>query len=166
MLKLPKEIIRFPHPVLKKKAKAVKRITPGILRLIDQMELAMRKAPGVGLAAPQVGESMRVIVADDGSGLHALINPKIVSKSGKQTFVEGCLSLPGVEAPVERAAKLKVSALNRCGQRVEIEAEAMLATILQHEIDHLDGLVFIDRVKDPSLIRYLPLEKEKQQELI
>jgi peptide deformylase len=107
-----------------------------------------------------------VIVADDGSGLHALINPKIVSKSGKQTFVEGCLSLPGVEAPVERAAKLKVSALNRCGQRVEIEAEAMLATILQHEIDHLDGLVFIDRVKDPSLIRYLPLEKEKQQELI
>lgn len=166
MAKMPKEIVKFPNPMLRKKAKAVKRVTPQILDLIDSMELTMRQAPGVGLAAPQLGESVRVIIADAGEGLHAIINPKILSKSNKQTFLEGCLSLPGVEAPVERAETITVTGLNRCGQKIKIEAQGFLATILQHEIDHLDGFVFIDRVKDPSLIRYVPLIQEKKEETI
>jgi len=166
MAKLPKEIVKFPNPILRKKAKAIKRVTPEILALIDSMELTMRKAPGVGLAAPQVGESVRVVIADAGEGLHAIINPKIFSKAKKQVFLEGCLSLPGVEAPVERAESIKVSGLNRCGKKITIEAHGFLATILQHEIDHLDGFVFIDRVKDPNLIKYVPLIKESKEEAI
>ncbi len=166
-----RKILRFPNPILKKKAKAVKRITPEITKLIDDMLETMRKAPGVGLAAPQIGESVRVIVAElvpEGKEplTLALVNPKILSKSGKQTFTEGCLCLPGVEAPIERSSKVAVKALNRSGENVEITAEGLLATILQHEIDHLNGIVFIDRVKDPSSIKHVPPETEKREELI
>lgn len=141
-------------------------MTPEIVRLIDDMIETMQAAPGVGLAAPQVGESVRVIVADIGEGPTALVNPKIVKKSGKQTFTEGCLCLPGVEAPVERASEVAVTGLDRSGKSVRIEAKGLLATVLQHEVDHLDGLVFIDRVSDPSLIKHIPFEKEKKEELI
>jgi len=141
-------------------------VTPEIVRLIDDMIETMQAAPGVGLAAPQVGESVRVIVADIGEGPTALVNPKIVKKSGKQTFTEGCLCLPGVEAPVERASEVAVTGLDRSGKSVRIEAKGLLATVLQHEVDHLDGLVFIDRVSDPSLIKHIPFEKEKKEELI
>jgi peptide deformylase len=161
-----RKILRFPNPILRKKAKAVKRVTPEIVKLIDDMIEAMQAAPGVGLAAPQIGELVRVIVANVGEGLLALVNPKIVAKSGKQTFTEGCLSLPGVEAPVERASQVKVKGLDRSGKSVTVEASGLLATVLQHEIDHLDGYVFIDRVSDPSLIKHLPFEQEKKEELI
>lgn len=161
-----RKIIRFPNPVLRKKSKAVKRITPQIIRLIDDMIEAMHAAPGIGLAAPQVGESVRVFVADIGEGPIALVNPKIIEKNGSQTFIEGCLCLPGVEAPIERASFVIVTGLARSGKSVKIEAEGLLATVLQHEIDHLDGFVFIDRVKDPSLIKHVPFEKEKKEELI
>lgn len=158
--------MRFPHPILRKKAKAVKRVTPEIARLIDDMTETMQAAPGVGLAAPQVGESVRVIVADIGEGSIALVNPKLVEKSGSQTFTEGCLCLPGVEAPVQRAAQVAVTGMDRSGKKVRIEAQGLLATVLQHEIDHLDGIVFIDRVSDPGLIRHVPPEQEKKEELI
>ncbi|MDI6731004.1 MAG: peptide deformylase [Candidatus Margulisbacteria bacterium] len=161
-----RKIIRFPHPVLKKKAKAVKRVTTEIVRLIDDMIETMQKAPGVGLAAPQVGESIRVIVADIGTGAIAVINPKIIKKSGKQCLNEGCLSLPGVEAPVERAAHVIVTGLDRTGKKATIEAKELLATILQHEVDHLEGLVLVDRVSDPSLIKHVPPASEKKEELI
>jgi peptide deformylase len=161
-----RKIIRFPSPVLRKKSKAVKRVTPEIVRLMDDMIETMRAAPGVGLAAPQVGESVRIIVADIGEGPITLVNPKVVKKSGKQTFTEGCLCLPGVEAPVERASQVAVTGLSRSGKGVRIEAQGLLATVLQHEIDHLDGLVFIDRVSDPSLIKHIPFEQEKKEELI
>lgn len=149
------KIIRFPHPLLRKKAKAIKKVTPAIVKLIDNMLETMHAAPGVGLAAPQVGESIRLFVADVGEGPIAVINPKIIKKSGAQTFTEGCLCLPGVEAPVERAAYVKMKGLGRDGKPLEIEARGLLATVLQHENDHLDGLVFIDRVADPSLIKYV-----------
>lgn len=123
-------------------------------------------APGVGLAAPQIGKSVRVIVADIGEGPIALVNPKIIEKSGSQTFTEGCLSLPGIEAPVERASYVIVTGLARSGKNIKIEAEGLLATVFQHEIDHLNGYVFIDRVKDPSLIKHVAFEKEKKEELI
>jgi len=166
MTKMPRNIVKFPSPVLRKTAKAVKRITPEICKLVNEMGTAMRQAPGVGLAAPQVGESLRIIVVDIGQGLHVLINPKTISKSGKQAFVEGCLSLPGIEAPVERAAKVKVKGMNLAGKIIEIEAEGLLATVFQHEIDHLDGYVFIDRVKDPSLIQHVAFSQEKKEEII
>jgi peptide deformylase len=161
-----RKIVRFPNPLLRKKAKAVKRITPEIVRLIEDMIETMHAAPGIGLAAPQLGESIRLIVADLGEGPIVLINPKIIEKSGDQTFVEGCLCLPGVEAPVERASHVVATGLDRCGKSIKIKAEGLLATVFQHEIDHLEGMVFIDRVKDPSLIKHVPFEKEKKEELI
>ncbi len=173
MTKMPKKIVRFPSPVLRKKAKPVKRITQEILKIIKNMESAMRQAPGIGLAAPQIGESLRLVVADIGEGLHILINPKIIEKSGKQSFVEGCLSLPGVEAPVERAAKVTIKFMDKNGESKKLTVEGLLATVFQHEIDHLEGYVFIDRVKDPSQIQHVPLSKDlacrqagKKEELI
>lgn len=161
-----RKIIRFPNPVLAKKAKAVKKVTPEIIKLLDDLAETMHNAPGVGLAAPQVGESVRVIVVDIGAGVLELVNPKASKKQGKQTITEGCLSLPGIEAPVTRAAAIIVSGLDRSGQSVRVEAEGFLATVLQHEIDHLDGLVFIDRVEDPSLIQHVTFKNEKKEELI
>ena len=161
-----RRILKFTHPVLRKKAKAVKKVTPQIVKLIGDMIETMLAAPGIGLAAPQIGESIRVIVVDSGEGVIAIINPNIIKKSGKQTFTEGCLSVPGVEAPVERAALVVVEGLDQSGEKIKIEAKDLLATVLQHEIDHLEGVVFIDRVSDPSLIKHMPLEEEKREELI
>ena len=161
-----KKIVRFPNPVLRKKARSVKRITPEIIKLIDSMVEAMHEAPGIGLAAPQIGESVRVIVADIGNGVITLINPKISAVKGKQTFTEGCLSLPGVEAPVTRAAQVTVKGMDKNGNQVTVEAKDLMATVLQHEIDHLDGHVFIDRVEDPSLIKHMAFSQEKKEELL
>lgn len=161
-----RKILRFPNPVLRKKAKAVKKVTQEIVCLMDDMLETMRAAPGVGLAAPQVGESIRVIVADVGEGPIALANPRVVKKAGTQIFTEGCLCLPGVEAPVERAAQVTVKGLDRTGKMVTLSVQGLMATVLQHEIDHLDGFLFIDRVSDPSLIRHVPPKTEKKEELI
>ncbi len=158
------KIIKFPNPFLRRKAKAVKKVTPEIVKLIDDMIETMHAAPGVGLAAPQVHKSVQVIVVDPGAGPLALVNPKILERSGCQVFTEGCLCLPGVEAPVERSSYVRVKALDRAGDEFEIRAEGYLATILQHEIDHLDGIVFIDRVKNPSQIKYVPPGKELKEE--
>ena len=161
-----RKILRFPHPLLRRKSKAVKKVTPEIIKLIDDMFETMRAAPGIGLAAPQVGELLRVIVVEVGEDSIALINPKIFKKNGEQTFTEGCLCLPGVEAPVKRASNVVVKGLDRSGKAIQVEAEGLLATCLQHEVDHLDGYVFIDRVEDPSLIKHVRFEKEKREELI
>jgi peptide deformylase len=160
------KIIKFPNPILRQKAKPVKKVTPGISKLIADMIETMHAAPGVGLAAPQVNKSLQVIVIDIGEGAIGLVNPQILERSGQQVFTEGCLCLPGVEAPVERASFVKVAALNAQGEKGVIEAQGFLATVLQHEIDHLDGKVFIDRVNDPSLIKYVPRSKEKREEMI
>jgi peptide deformylase len=160
------KIIKFPDPILRKKAKAVKKVTPAIKKLIANMIETMHKAPGVGLAAPQVAQSIRLIVADVGEGPIALLNPKILEKTGSQVYTEGCLCLPGVEAPVERASYVRVKGLDGEGMPVEVEAQGLLATVLQHEIDHLDGIVFIDRVKDPYLIKHVKRSKEKKEELV
>jgi len=150
------EILTNQNPVLRKISRPVAKVTKEIRELAANMEETLMAAPGIGLAAPQVGELLRVIVADIGEGLHVLINPKIIKKSGTQTFVEGCLSLPGIEGPVERANKVTVKALDLKGRTVEVEAEGLLATVFQHEIDHLDGKLFVDRVADPNLITYKP----------
>jgi peptide deformylase len=150
------EILTNQNPQLRKKSKPVAKVTKEIKELVDNMEETLHAAPGIGLAAPQVGELLRVIIADIGEGLNVLINPRITKKEGSQTFIEGCLSLPGIEAPIERSSKVVVKGLDLSGKPVEIEAGGLLATVFQHEIDHLDGKLFVDRVSDPNLITYKP----------
>jgi peptide deformylase len=163
-----REIIRYPNPVLRKKCRAIKKVDDNIRRLIDDLIETMHSASGVGLAAPQVGENLRVIAVDIGEGAFAVVNPKLKKKNKVlQTFEEGCLCLPGIVGPVERPSQVTVEGLDRQGQKLIIEAEGFLATVLQHEIDHLDGIVFLDRVKDKSLIREVSKkEEEEKKELL
>ena len=150
------EIIRYPDPFLKTHASRVEAVDESVRTLIDNMVETMYYARGIGLASVQVGDTRRVVVLDvpdedekdrtKGKNLIALVNPEIVLVEGETTYEEGCLSLPGITADVERAAKVKVQALDRDGNPFEIEAEGLLAIALQHEIDHLNGIIFIDRL--------------------
>jgi peptide deformylase len=142
-------IVKHPDPILREKTISVKKINNNILKLLDDMADTMYDAEGVGLAAPQVGISKRVTVIDvgDENGLIELINPEIISKSGEQFGPEGCLSFPGLMGDVRRALKCKVRALNRHGEVFEIEGEDLLARAFQHEIDHLNGVLFTDFVE-------------------
>lgn len=139
-----RQIVKDPDPILRQKSKEVKEITPNILKLLDDMAETMYDAPGVGLAAVQVGILKRLVVIDVGDGLIELINPVIVSKEGEQTGPEGCLSIPGVTGEVTRAYKCTVEALNRHGEKIVIEGEGYLARAIQHEVDHLNGILFTD----------------------
>ena len=133
--------------VLRKTCKEVKEITPNLLTLLDDMADTMYDANGVGLAAPQVGILKRVVVIDIGEGLVELINPVILETSGSQTDDEGCLSVPGKYAPVERPNYVKAKAMDRDGNEFIIEGEELMARALCHEIDHLDGKLYIDIVE-------------------
>ncbi len=132
--------------ILRKKSKPVDKIDDRIITLLDDMAETMYHADGVGLAAPQVGILKRVIVIDIGEGLIELINPEIIWEKGEQDGEEGCLSIPGYSARVKRPAQVKVKGLNRKGEEIEIVGKGLLARALCHEIDHLDGILFIDRV--------------------
>jgi peptide deformylase len=147
-----REIRKFPDPVLREPAHAVDVVDDDIRKLIADMGETMRAAPGVGLAAPQVGIQRRILVfsPSEEDPITALINPEIVSKDGEQTDVEGCLSMPGIGYEVTRANRVVVHGLDELGDEIEIEASEFVARILQHEIDHLDGILFIDRI-DPEL---------------
>lgn len=136
--------------VLRKKSKQVDRIDSRILTLLDDMAETMYKAEGIGLAAPQVGVLRRLVVIDVGEGLIKLINPEIVSFCGEQVEVEGCLSIPDVHGEVKRPQSVIVRALNEKGETVEISGSELLARAFCHEIDHLNGILFTDKV-----IRYV-----------
>ncbi|MBR3910439.1 MAG: peptide deformylase, partial [Anaerotignum sp.] len=125
--------------------KEVKEITPNLLTLLDDMADTMYDANGVGLAAPQVGILKRAVVIDIGEGLVELINPEILETSGSQIDDEGCLSVPGKYAPVDRPYYAKVKAMDRDGNEFIIEGEELMARALCHEIDHLDGILYIDK---------------------
>jgi peptide deformylase len=145
------EIRKYPDKVLKQKAAPVTSVDAELLRLVDNMIETMYAAPGVGLAAPQVGVSKRIAVIDistkgERMPLLVLINPVFLRKEGVIEFEEGCLSLPEYTARVERAEKVTVRFHDRTGKEVEMEAEGLLAVALQHEIDHLDGYLIIDKV--------------------
>lgn len=146
------EIKKYPEVVLKERASSVLDIDRGILKLIDDMIETMYAAPGIGLAAPQVGVSKRIIVIDvsvkegEKTPLIVLINPEIVSTEGEIDSEEGCLSLPGYITTVKRAERVIVKGLNRDGKEIKIEGEGLLSRALQHEIDHLDGILLIDRI--------------------
>lgn len=117
------------------------------------MAETMYNAEGVGLAAPQVGILRRVVVIDVGEGVIELINPEIIEQEGEQVAIEGCLSIPGLSGMVKRPARVVVSALNRHGERIEIEGTDLLARALCHEIDHLDGILYVDKVEPGTLER-------------
>ncbi len=133
-------------PVLRTKAKKVKKIDASIQKLIDDMIDTMHAAPGVGLAAPQVGVSLRVVVIETPEdGFMALINPEIVKTSGERRLIEGCLSVPGYQAEITRSRQVTVKALDRDGKEVRIKAvDTLLAQALEHEIDHINGVLYID----------------------
>ena len=132
--------------ILRKKSKPVDKIDDRVITLLDDMAETMYKAEGVGLAAPQVGILKRIIVIDVGEGIIELINPEILWQKGEQDGKEGCLSVPGYSARVKRPARVKVKGLNRKGEEEEIVGQDLLARALCHEIDHLDGILFIDNV--------------------
>lgn len=145
------EIQKYPEPVLKEKARPVTAITDEIQGLIEDMADTMYDAPGIGLAANQVGALHRVIVFDitpkeEGRNLNVIINPEIVAASGELVHEEACLSVREYACDVRRKACVTVSGLDREGKPVLIEAKDLLAVVLQHEIDHLDGILFIDRI--------------------
>ncbi|WP_250278747.1 peptide deformylase [[Clostridium] colinum] len=133
--------------VLRKKSKEVTEINDKILELLDDMADTMYDANGVGLAAPQVGVLRRVIVIDIGEGLIELINPVIVDTNGEQFGEEGCLSVPNKAGDVRRPNYCKVEGLNRYGEKIVVEGEELMARALCHEIDHLDGILYIDKVE-------------------
>ncbi|KIL36599.1 peptide deformylase [Cohnella kolymensis] len=146
------KILPFGESVLRKKAKPVDAITPKVLKLLDDMAETLYAVPGrAGLAAPQVGIIRQVIVMDVGDGLIELINPQIVESSGELEGVEACLSFPGYYGYVKRASQVKVQYLNRQGEPVVLEATGLLARCIQHEADHLHGILFVDHVQEPWL---------------
>jgi peptide deformylase len=145
-------ILRYGAPVLQQKAAPVAALTPEIDTLIEDMRETMHGAAGVGLAAPQIGESLRLCLVDLSAGRRpgqvlVLINPDVVDSDGLQLKEEGCLSVPGIEATVPRPLRLTVRAMDRDGDVREIRAEGLLARAIQHEIDHLNGILFLDRLR-------------------
>jgi peptide deformylase len=145
-------IITYPNPILLKKTQKIKDVTkPEIKALIFDMLETMEKNNGLGLAAPQVGKSIRLCVIKLDGKTHVLINPEIVSKSWRKSLAEeGCLSFPGQYISVKRSRSVKVKAQTRKGELVSISADGMLSRALQHEIDHLDGVLFIDKKARPA----------------
>ena len=138
---------------LRTKCPRVPKVDDSTRRLIDDMVDTMREAPGIGLAAPQVGVLLRVIVAEVDDQLHALVNPEIVRAEGEQVGDEGCLSIPGYVGEVKRFERVVVKAKNRAGKGVRVRGEGLLARCLQHEIDHIDGVLFTDRLTSPGSLR-------------
>ena len=154
----PLEIIKHPDSVLRKKSREVKEITGKEARLFEDMLFTMRHFAGIGLAAPQIGISKSLIVADIGEGQIQLANPVILNAKGSDKMEEGCLSMPGVGVIIDRPDKIIVSGLNEKGKVVELEAQGLLARVLQHEIDHLKGKLIIDYM---GLLEKLMLLKPK-----
>jgi peptide deformylase len=156
----------YPDPVLKERAAPVHTITDDVRELLDDMAETMYLNNGIGLAAPQVGRRLRLVVVDvhrgeKGGTLLKLVNPRIVEKQGSTTSEEGCLSLPDLLVEVERLEKVTVEALLPDGRQTSIEADGLLAICLQHEIDHLDGVLLVDRLS--SLRRTLYYRKRVKE---
>lgn len=157
------DIVTLPAPILRQKAKPVKRFDKNLQNLIDDMLDTMRDAPGVGLAAPQIGQSIRLLVVEYTKEVdeedenapkpkpkrYVLINPEIVERSEEMVEgIEGCLSIPGLVGNVERHESITVKALNRFGKPQKVKESGWMARIIQHEIDHLDGILYTDRASE------------------
>ena len=161
------QVVKWPDPVLAKRGENVTVFDGALKTLVDEMFESMYAAQGIGLAAPQISISKRITVIDvsfrkNPSDKLALINPEVIELEGKQVEEEGCLSLPEIREKVSRAAKVKVKAQDVTGKWFEVEGEELLARALQHEIDHLDGVLFIDRIS--RLKRELVLRKIRKMQ--
>jgi len=164
------EILQFPDPRLRNIAKSVQTVDHDVCQLLDDMLETMYTAPGIGLAATQVNSPLRVVVIDVSEEKDqplCLINPEILNLEGVEEMEEGCLSVPGVYEMVQRADTVQVSALDRSGQPFEIQASGLLAVCIQHEIDHLDGKLFVDYLSQLKRTRIRKkLEKEQRQTVV
>lgn len=155
-----RQILTGVHPALRRRSQPVKNVNRPVLNLLQDMAETMYYARGVGLAAPQIGISRRLVVVDPGENqLLQLINPRFLEKRGEDIDLEGCLSLPGLTGEVPRAEWVAVEYLDQHGKIARVEAEGFLARILQHEIDHLEGVLFIDKA-----VRLIEPEQEKAHE--
>ena len=166
-----RKIITTENPILRQKAKKIHHFDPSLQRLVDDMFETMHVANGVGLAAPQIAQSIRVLVAEyeePETEQHykvALFNPEIIKAEGEELGTEGCLSIPGYAGDnIRRATKIVVKAQDVKGKQIRVTAENWFARILQHEIDHLDGILFLDRLDRAEDLRELGPEEELQEE--
>ena len=161
------DILHFPDPRLRNRAAPVERVDDSVRRLVQDMFETMYQAPGIGLAAIQVNDPRRVVVIDISDQRDqplCLINPEILERDGVEEMDEGCLSVPGVYEKVQRADRVRVRALNQQGEPFELEAEGLLAVCIQHEVDHLDGKLFVDYLSNLKRQRIRrKLEKEQRQ---
>jgi peptide deformylase len=146
-----RNIFVLPDPVLRQKAKKVTKIDKSVQGLIDDMIETMRAAAGVGLAAPQVGVPLKVAVIEmPGDEVIVLVNPEIVKRQGERIIGEACLSIPGYQGEIKRSVLVKVKAQDRLGRKIRLKAEELLAQALEHEIDHLNGVLYVDRLDGPD----------------
>ncbi|MEJ2180127.1 MAG: peptide deformylase [Gammaproteobacteria bacterium] len=162
-------VLHYPDPRLRKKALSVEKVDSGIKQLVDDMFETMYQAPGIGLAATQANVQKRVIVIDiseDKSNPLCLINPEIISSDGEEEMEEGCLSVPGIYEKVTRADRITVRALNREGESFEMQTDGLLSVCIQHEMDHLEGKLFVDYLSELKRQRIRKkLEKLRQKTL-
>ncbi len=161
MAVLPIRIL--PDPALRRKARRVRNIDGSIQRLIDDMIETMQAAPGVGLAAPQVGVQLRVIVFGlPGDEVVALLNPEVVKRSGERLVEEGCLSIPGYQGDIKRSLSVTVKGRDRQGRQVRIRARDLLAEVLEHEIDHINGVLYIDHLEGKDKLREIEPDQDTE----
>lgn len=158
------EILRFGHEILRKPAQKVKDFNDEVRGLIDLMFRVMKEHSGLGLAANQVGVDLQIFTYDIGEGPHAVVNPKLVRSRGEQVAVEGCLSVPGIQGEVARAEDVTIKGLDENGRPIRIRANGLLARVFQHEIDHLQGHLFLDRA-DPETLYEVPKRADEPVEV-
>ena len=157
------KVITAENPILRRKAKKIHRFDPSIQKLAEDMFETMHAARGVGLAAPQIAQSIRIFVAEFEDHKVAMVNPEIVKSEGEVLGIEGCLSIPGyIGENIRRAEKIVVKGQDVRGKTIKVNAEGWFARVLQHEIDHLDGILFLDRLDRPEDLREVPEEDEEE----
>lgn len=157
------EIVKYGNDVLRAKAADITEIDDEVRDLIQYMYQAMVEHRGYGVAGPQVGVSKRIFVYDIGEGPHTLINPEIISSGGEDWMIEGCLSIPGLQGEVPRAERVVVTGIDENGEQVKIKANGLLARVFQHEIDHLNGMLFVDRADPETLETVSPREDNNNE---
>ncbi len=150
------KIHKWPDKILKKKAEEVKEVGESIRNILGEMYILMKASDGAGLAANQVGLAMKLLVIEAKGRVFKLVNPKIIKRQGSITFREGCLSFPGIELDITRNRKISLEALDENGQSVYFEPEGVLAVVFQHEIDHINGITFIDRISFWQRLKITP----------
>jgi len=153
----------LPDPVLRQKAKKVSKIDTSIQQIIDDMIETMRSASGIGLAANQIGVPLKIAVIEiPGEEVIVLVNPEVIKKEGERIIGEACLSVPGYHGEIKRSVRVKVKARDRKGRNIRIKGDELLAQALEHELDHLDGIIYIDRIEEPNKLQ--KVEPEEPQE--